>query len=197
MRWGRSKDNSKGGNEPKHCFPWNTCWDHHGQCIKVGQHAQYCSEFGLDFRCGEADQDNCPVSCPGDRCTVNAAGGVKEEGKHRVIPSWQTFPVSSNLWPRTSWVRGNIFVLIKPWSFPPMNLSKLGDGNLGLDFSAWLETVIFARKVSKSLIFLETSRRGCRLQFNLIFKRENKVCELQLQSNSSKASCFCQRHAIV
>jgi len=30
----------------------------------------------------------------------------------------------------------------------------------------------------------------------MIFKRENKVCKLQLQSNSSKTFCFCQRHAI-
>lgn len=141
-----------------------------------------CPEFGFDSRSREADQNNHPVSCPQDGSTVNGIGGMKEEGKPRVIPSWQTFPVSSNLWPRTSWVRGNIFVLNKPSSFPPMNLSKLGEGNLGLDFSAWLETVIFARKVSNSLIFLETYPRGCRLPFNLIFKRENKVCKLQLQT---------------
>lgn len=179
LGWKRARAKSNGRT-------WH-CWDHQVM-LESGSACPSLLWIWVSLQSREADQ-NSPVSFPRDGSAVNAVG-MKEEGKQRLIPSCQTLPVSSNLWPRTSWVRGNVFILNKPWSFPSMNLSKLGEGNFGLDLSAWLETVIFARKVSNSLIFLENYRRGCRLQFNLVFKRENKVCKLQLQSNSSKAFCF-------
>lgn len=80
------------GNEPKHCFPWNTLLSLSRAMLRMGQRAHWCSEFGLDFRAGEAGPPQLSRVLPWGWIRSKCCRGSGRRGEERSNTSLAKLP---------------------------------------------------------------------------------------------------------